>query len=66
MTRQELKKEIFDKVREYNLLSHKIKKFIPCKTNIPYACRVFDGKKSILVKSTLDIESGKMTKNVNI
>ncbi len=55
MTREELKKEIFDKVREYYLLSHKKEEFIPGKSNIPYAGRVYDENELItLVDSALD------------
>ncbi len=54
-TKEEIKKEIFDKVREYYLLSHKKDEFIPGKSNISYAGRVYDEKELIsLVDSALD------------
>ncbi|MBI4487645.1 MAG: lipopolysaccharide biosynthesis protein RfbH [Deltaproteobacteria bacterium] len=48
-------REIFDRVREYYELVHKKKRFIPFKTPIPYAGRVFDEKEMVsLVDSALD------------
>jgi CDP-6-deoxy-D-xylo-4-hexulose-3-dehydrase len=48
-------REIFDRVREYYELVHKQKRFIPFKTPIPYAGRVFDEKEMVsLVDSALD------------
>ncbi|VVB93003.1 UDP-4-amino-4-deoxy-L-arabinose--oxoglutarate aminotransferase [uncultured archaeon] len=52
---EELKKEIFDKVKDYYLLAHKKDIFIPGKSNIPYSGRVYDEKELIsLVDSALD------------
>lgn len=51
----EIKKEIFDKVVEYYKLKHRKEKFIPGKSNIPYAGRVYDEKEIIsLIDSALD------------
>lgn len=51
----DLKKEIFDKVKDYYLLAHKNDDFIPGKSNVPYAGRVYDEKELInLVDSALD------------
>jgi CDP-4-dehydro-6-deoxyglucose reductase, E1 len=51
----DLKEEIFDKVKEYYLLAHQKNEFVPGKSNIPYAGRVYDEKELIsLVDSTLD------------
>lgn len=50
-----LKNEIFKKVKQYYTLVHKTKKFIPGKSYIPYAGRVFDEKELInLVDSSLE------------
>lgn len=50
-----LKKEIFNKVKEYYLLAHKKDKFIPGKSKINYAGRVYDEKELInLVDSALE------------
>ena len=47
--------EIFDRVREYYELVHKEKKFVPFKTSVSYAGRVFDEREMIsLVDSALD------------
>lgn len=55
-TKDELKKEFFNKVKEYYLLIPKLDVFIPDKSTIPYAGRVFDEKDLIcLVASALDI-----------
>ena len=48
-TREELKKEIFNKIREYYLLAHKKEGFIPGKSNIPYAGRVYDENELIIL-----------------
>ncbi len=51
----ELKKEIFNKVREYYLLAHKKGKFMPGNSSVPYAGRVYDENELIsLVDSALD------------
>ena len=51
----ELKNEIFKKVREYYQLAHKKEEFIPGKSNIPYAGRVYDENELInLVDSALE------------
>ena len=51
----ELKNEIFNKVREYYQLAHKKNDFIPGKSNIPYAGRVYDENELInLVDSALE------------
>jgi len=48
-------KEIFDRVKEYYNLVHKEKKFVPFKTPISYAGRVFNEQEMIsLVDSALD------------
>jgi len=53
--KEEIKKEIFEKVREYYLLAHKKHDFIPGKSNINYAGRVYDEKELIsLVDASLD------------
>lgn len=50
-----LKKEIFEKVKEYYAIAHKQREFIPGKSRIPYAGRVFDERELInLVESSLD------------
>lgn len=50
-----LKKEIFNKVKEYYLLAHQPKSFIPGKTKVPYAGRLFNEEEIInLVESSLD------------
>ncbi|NJD76982.1 MAG: lipopolysaccharide biosynthesis protein RfbH [Candidatus Methanoperedens sp.] len=54
-TKEELKKEIFSKVKEYFLLAHRQKQFIPGKSKVNYAGRVYDEKELIsLVDSALD------------
>jgi CDP-6-deoxy-D-xylo-4-hexulose-3-dehydrase len=54
-TRQKLKNEIFNKVREYYLLAHTKEDFTPGKSNIPYAGRVYDENELItLIDSALD------------
>lgn len=54
-TKEEIKKKIFEKVRDYYLISHKKDDFIPGKSNIPYAGRVYDENELIsLVDSALD------------
>ena len=48
-------REIFDRVREYYELVHKEKRFVPFKTPISYAGRVFDDQEMIsLIDSALD------------
>jgi len=55
LNRHELKKEIFNKVRYFYLLSHKKEEFIPGKSNVPYAGRVYDENEIIsLVDSALE------------
>lgn len=61
----ELKEEIFKRVKEYYLLAHKKEGFVPGKSNIPYAGRVYDEKELIsLVDSALDfwLTAGKFAK----
>ncbi len=54
-TKEDIKKEIFGKVKEYYLLAHKKEVFIPGKSKINYAGRVFDEKEIIsLVDSSLE------------
>lgn len=54
-TKEELKKEIFSKVKEYYQLAHEKEDFIQGISNIPYAGRVYDEKELIsLVDSALD------------
>lgn len=51
----DFKEEIFDLVKEYYLLAHQKNEFVPGKSNIPYAGRVYDEKELIsLVDSALD------------
>jgi CDP-6-deoxy-D-xylo-4-hexulose-3-dehydrase len=53
--KEELKKEIFSKVKEYYLLAHQQEQFIPGKSKINYAGRVYDEKELInLVDSALE------------
>jgi len=48
-------REIFDRVKEYYELVHREKEFVPFKTPIPYAGRVFDEHEMVsLVDSALD------------
>ena len=50
-----IKHQIFEKVKEYYNLKHRDGEFIPRKTNIPYAGRVYDEKEIIsLVDSALE------------
>lgn len=50
-----VKLEILEKVKEYYALAHKEKEFIPGKSRIPYAGRVFDENELLsLVDSSLD------------
>ena len=54
-TEKELRKEIFDKVKEFYKLRKNQGKFIPGKTKINYAGRVYDEKEMInLVDASLD------------
>ncbi|GAI96571.1 unnamed protein product [marine sediment metagenome] len=54
-TEKEIRKEIFDKVKELYILRNNQEKFIPGKTNINYAGRVYDEKEMIsLVDASLD------------
>lgn len=54
-TKEELKKEIFGKVKEYYLLAHKKEDFIQGISNIPYAGRIYNEKELInLVDSALE------------
>lgn len=51
----EIAREIFDRVKQYYEIVHKGKEFVPFKTPIPYAGRVFDEREMIsLVDSGLD------------
>jgi len=52
---QLLKEEIFHKVREYYLLAHTKSEFLPGKSKVNYADRVYDEKELIyLVDSALE------------
>ncbi len=54
-TKEELKTEIFSKVREYFLLAHQQEQFIPGRSKVNYAGRVYDEKELInLVDSALE------------
>lgn len=54
-TKEELKKEIFSKVKDYYSLAHQQEQFIPGKSKINYAGRVYDEKELInLVDSALE------------
>ena len=54
-TQESLKSEIFTKIREYYQLAHKKEDFIPGKSNIPYAGRIYDENEMInLVDSALE------------
>lgn len=54
-TKEELKKEIFSKVKEYFLLAHQQEQFIPSRSKVNYAGRVYDEKELIsLVDSALE------------
>ena len=54
-TKEELKKEIFSKVKDYYSLGHQQEQFIPGKSKINYAGRVYDEKELInLVDSALE------------
>ena len=51
----QLAREIFDRVKQYYELAHREKEFVPFKTPVPYAGRVFDEREMIsLVDSGLD------------
>lgn len=51
----DLRAEIFDKVKEYYLLTHQKNEFMPGKSKIPYSGRVYDENEMIsLVDSALD------------
>ena len=53
--KEDIKQDIFDKVKDYYLSAHKKDDFIPNKSNIPYAGRVYDENELInLVDSALD------------
>jgi len=63
--KEELKKEIFEKVNKYYELFHKNRPFTPGKTKIPYASRVYDAQEMIsLVDSALDfwLTAGRFTR----
>ena len=52
---ERIKHQIFEKVKEYFSFKHEREEFIPGKTKIPYAGRVYDEKEMIsLVDSSLD------------
>lgn len=54
-TEKQLRKEIFNKVKKLYKLKKDQEKFIPGKTRIPYAGRIYDGKEMInLVDASLD------------
>lgn len=54
-TKEELKKEIFSKVKEYYSLAHQQESFIPGRSKVNYAGRVYDEKELInLVDSALE------------
>lgn len=62
--KDEIKKEIFENIKDYYLLAHKKSNFIPGKSNIPYAGRVYDENELInLVDSALEfwLTSGRFT-----
>ncbi len=64
-TKEELKKEIFSKVKEYFLLVHQQEQFIPGRSKVNYAGRVYDEKELInLVDSALEfwLTSGRYAK----
>ncbi len=52
-TENQLKKEILEKVREYYLLHHAKKEFIPGQTKVSYAGRVFDENEMIAATDSL-------------
>lgn len=53
--KEELKKEIFSKVKEYFLLAHRQEQFIPGRSKVNYAGRVYDENELInLVDSALE------------
>lgn len=61
----DLRIEIFNKVKEYYLLTHQKNEFVPGKSKIPYSGRVYDEKEMIsLVDSALDfwLTAGKFAK----
>ena len=50
-----LKREIFDKVREYCAVAHPARPFVPFESKVPYAGRVFDDREVVaLTGSALD------------
>ena len=52
---EQLKQEILQKVREYAIVEHSPSAFVPYKTKIRYAGRVFDDRELVaLVSSALD------------
>ncbi len=54
-TKEDLKKEIFSKVKEYFLLAHQQGQFIPGRSKVNYSGRIYDEKELIsLVDSALD------------
>ena len=54
MTKNQLKKEIFKKVKQYHKLAFK-QEFIPGKTRIPCSAKIFDEKEMVsLIDSALD------------
>lgn len=65
MKDEDLKRKIFDLVSKYYIENHSCKKFVPGKTQIPCAGRVFNEKEMIsLVDSALDfwLTSGRYSK----
>ena len=54
-TAEQLKQEILEKVREYATVAHSTDAFVPYKTKVRYAGRVFDDREMVaLVSSALD------------
>ena len=54
-TAEQLKREILEKVREYAAIAHSPRAFVPYKTKVRYAGRVFDDREMVaLVSSALD------------
>ena len=54
-TAEQLKREILEKVREYAAIAHSPRAFVPYKTKVRYAGRVFEDREMVaLVSSALD------------
>ncbi|MCO5383618.1 MAG: lipopolysaccharide biosynthesis protein RfbH [Methanosarcina barkeri] len=66
---KDLRAEIFDKVKEYYLLTHQKNEFVPGKSKIPYSGRVYDENEMIsLVDSALDfwLTAGRFAKQFEV